>query len=82
LHPSANLGTPNTILKFLIEHGCDVNAIDADGRSPLTTAIDYNKVETAKFFLANGAKANIKVKGQSALRKSFEKGLLMMLRHY
>ena len=52
-----------------------MNAIDTDGRSPLTIAIDYKKVETAKFLLANGAKANIKVKGQSALRKSFEKGL-------
>ena len=75
MHPSANLGIPNTVLKFLIDHGCDVNAIDADGRSPLTIAIDYKKVDTAKFLLANGAKANIKVKGKSALRKSFEKGL-------
>ena len=73
LHSSANLGIPNTILKYLIDSGSDVNAIDYRGRSPLTIAIDYNKVETAKFLLANGAKANVKVSGKSALRKSFEK---------
>ena len=52
-----------------------MNALDARGRSPLTIAIDYNNVEAAKIFLANGAKPNIKVFGISALRKSFEKGL-------
>ena len=31
LHPSANLGIPNTVLKFLINNGCDVNAIDIHG---------------------------------------------------
>jgi len=43
------------IVKFFFDHGNDVNAADADGRSPLSRACDANDEQMVKWLLEHGA---------------------------
>lgn len=52
---SAIWHTPTTPLKQLIEHGADVNARDASGRSLLARTMAEGKLKTAEFLRTKGA---------------------------
>lgn len=43
------------IVKFLVEFGCDVNAQDSDGWTPLHCAASCNNVSMVKFLVEHGA---------------------------
>jgi len=41
--------------RFLVEFGCDVNAQDSDGWTPLHCAASCNNLSMVKFLVENGA---------------------------
>lgn len=41
--------------RFLVEYGCDVNAQDSDGWTPLHCAASCNNLEMVKFLVESGA---------------------------
>lgn len=43
------------IFRFLVEFGCDVNAQDSDGWTPLHCAASCNNLAMVKFLVENGA---------------------------
>ncbi len=45
----------NEITKMLIERGADVNAVDANGNTPICSAIDYEDCRTFSLLVAAGA---------------------------
>jgi ankyrin repeat protein len=45
-------------IKFLVEHGANVNYVDAWGYTPLNNTIMSNKVEELKYLVRNGANIN------------------------
>jgi len=52
----------------LLRAGCDVNAADSNGRTPLMYAARYNRLSTAGLLLIGGANINAKDKdGKTAL---------------
>ncbi|KAH7307940.1 ankyrin repeat-containing domain protein [Rhexocercosporidium sp. MPI-PUGE-AT-0058] len=56
------------ICRFLVEHGCDVNAADENGITPLIATALWNGVELAELLLKNGANTNSRtVRGRSPL---------------
>ena len=60
-------------VKFVIDHGADVNAADADGRTPVMYAANNDRlpVETVKLLIAHGANVNAKsLNGESALKSA------------
>jgi ankyrin repeat protein len=59
LHDAAEFGYPNFALTF-IEHGDDVNAVDAKGRSPLHVAVQAGQEEMVRLLIERGADVNIK----------------------
>lgn len=42
-------------VRFLVEFGCDVNAQDSDGWTPLHCAASCNNLAMVKFLVENGA---------------------------
>ena len=46
---------PIDIVRFLVEFGCDVNAQDSDGWTPLHCAASCNNLEMVKFLVEHGA---------------------------
>jgi ankyrin repeat protein len=59
LHDAAEFGYPNFALTF-IEHGDDINAVDAKGRSPLHVAVQAGQEEMVRLLVERGADVNIK----------------------
>lgn len=63
----ASLNCYKLVIKYLLEHGARVNALDFDGRSPLMWVLKpagfvvraNTKVETLRFLLKNGADVNV-----------------------
>ena len=60
---AAGLVTPTghpDVVKFLLEHGVDVNIRDRDGQTPLYWAVaNHNNVEVVRLLLEKGANPNI-----------------------
>ena len=46
-------------MKALLDGGLDVNALDDNGDTAITYALDYGNIEMAEFLLARGAKLDI-----------------------
>jgi ankyrin repeat protein len=59
LHDAAEFGYLNFALTF-IEHGDDINAVDAKGRSPLHVAVQAGQEEMVRLLVERGADVNIK----------------------
>ncbi|KAF7178098.1 hypothetical protein CNMCM7691_006756 [Aspergillus felis] len=59
LHDAAEFGYPNFALTF-IEHGDDINAVDAKGRTPLHVAVQAEQEQMVRLLLQRGADVNIK----------------------
>jgi ankyrin repeat protein len=55
-----SLGSLKKIVKILIEHGADVNAIDKNGWSPLHFASNEGHLAVCELLLLNGANAALK----------------------
>lgn len=54
---------PFDTIKFMIDHGADVNLADFDGDTPLFYAVRYNKnLNIIKLLINSGASTNIKFK--------------------
>ena len=45
-------------LQFLLDRGADINARDADNRSPLMLAVTHSRTKVVELLLAHGADAN------------------------
>lgn len=74
LYIASCYGQKETI-KYLLEKGYDVNAIDKSGASALMCAIWNNKTNIAKYLIENGADVNVKNKwGNTALKQARFKG--------
>ena len=43
------------MLKYLVEHGADVNAVDGYGHTPLFLAVRYMDTEICKYLVVHGA---------------------------
>src|SRR5262249_14099224 len=58
---------PNSALKLigeaLLQAGCDVNAADSNGRTPLMYAARYNQPTAVQLLLERGANVNVRDKG-------------------
>ncbi|GFG05638.1 ankyrin repeat protein [Aspergillus udagawae] len=59
LHDAAEFGYPNFALTF-IEHGDDINVVDAKGRTPLHVAVQAGQEEMVRLLIHRGADVNIK----------------------
>ena len=44
-----------SVVDFLVQHGCDVNAADSDGWTPLHCAASCNNVMMVKYLVEHGA---------------------------
>ncbi|PSX15188.1 ankyrin repeat domain-containing protein [Photobacterium kishitanii] len=66
---------PVDSIRFLLEKGLDVNAIDSYGNTPLLYAVRQRNVEGIRLLLENGADKLIEhenLEGVSALRMGFD----------
>lgn len=54
------------VIRFLQEHGADVNAQDYDHRTPLSLVMQYEASNLARFLLENGADPELKNKSGKA----------------
>lgn len=61
LHQAATNGNL-VVLKALLSHGAQVNAVNSIGETPLHFAARFGKLETLKMLIAHGAKLNEKSK--------------------
>ncbi len=72
LHEAA-LSKNSTMVGFLLDHGLEVNATDAQGITPLRIAVWQRDLTTIRLLLARGADPNIKDnRGISTLRSASE----------
>ena len=63
------------LIKFLIEHGADVNDGNSENDLPLHQACDQNDLEFVKYLIEHGADVNGEnYSGQTALSKAIIKG--------
>ena len=61
MHLVADFGSVR-VGKKLVQYGADVDATDADGKTPLINAAFKNRTESANFLLRSGADVNFKMK--------------------
>ena len=75
LHTAAQFGN-TAVARVLLDHGASVDALDADGNTPLTYAILLKKQAVAKFLVARRANVNRVTKdGLTMLELARGKGL-------
>ena len=55
----AVLATDNQRMTFLLSKGADINKLDLQGYTPLTSAVRLGSVEAMNFLLAHGAKVDV-----------------------
>lgn len=71
----ASIGGHIKIVETLLANGADINAIDDQGSTPLTSAISNNHIELAELLIKRNADINIiRVDGFTALLKALESG--------
>lgn len=85
LHNAAKVGNIE-IIKTLLDHGADINAVNLQQKSPLVLAIEQNHFEVVKFLLDRGAtlKCHIQTydfKNQTWIKIDFEFPLYEALLH-
>ena len=74
LYIASCYGQKETI-KYLLDKGYDINAIDGSGASALMCSIWNNQIDIAKFLIESGADVNVKNKwGNTALKQARFKG--------
>jgi len=54
------------LITLLVAEGADLNAMDGPGKTALHNAVEFNRPEVVKFFLAKGADINQKRQGGNA----------------
>eukprot|EP00300_Choanocystis_sp_HF-7_P011325 c17411_g1_i1.p1 GENE.c17411_g1_i1~~c17411_g1_i1.p1 ORF type:complete len:235 (+),score=34.63 c17411_g1_i1:23-706(+) len=54
LHVAAKAGC-NSVIEALLQHGCDINALDLRGASPLMNAATEDRPEAVRLLLSRGA---------------------------
>jgi hypothetical protein len=59
-------------IKYLLEHGCDINAQVDNGRTALHFALDLENKALLKFLIDNGADINIEDYEGSSVKKEIE----------
>lgn len=62
LHMAVSFGY-DALVKYLVENGANVNAKDADGKSPLCCAFMHESKELAKYLIEHGSNVNEKIRG-------------------
>ena len=56
---------------MLLQHGADVNAMEADGRTPLFCATELGNIEIAQYLLQRGAAVDAQIpNGSSPLHRA------------
>lgn len=55
LHVALNFGASNPMLQLLLDHGAELNGMDAAGRTPLAVAHEKNRKKAIPFLEAAGA---------------------------
>ncbi|KAK8090375.1 hypothetical protein PG997_005336 [Apiospora hydei] len=63
----------NNMVKFLIEHGADISALDPVGWTPLLIALNLGHVDVAMTLIENGADVNTTNRGRSPLAVAISK---------
>jgi ankyrin repeat protein len=80
-----NNGALQLIGETLLQAGCDVNAADTNGRTPLMYAVRYRRPTAVRLLLEHGANVNARDKGGMTsldLAKQFgNQEIISMLRH-
>ncbi len=59
-------------LKYLLDHGCDINAQEENGRTALHYALDLENKDLIKFLIENGADINLEDKEGSSVKQEIE----------
>lgn len=59
-------------LEYLLNHGCDIDAQDEDGRTALHYAVDLENKNLIKFLLSKGADINLVDNGLSSVKEEIE----------
>ncbi|KAL7933308.1 ankyrin repeat protein [Trichoderma chlorosporum] len=67
--------TPTLLVEFLVEWGCQVDALDGDGLTPLATAVANGNTAAAEYLLRKGARADDDRPGSGSLLHLTLKGL-------
>lgn len=74
-------GGQETIVAFLLEKGADLKSEDADGRTPLSRAVEFEQVAMVSFLLEKGAAPDTQDKhGQTALSRAAKAGYVEITR--
>ncbi|EHK25623.1 ankyrin repeat protein [Trichoderma virens Gv29-8] len=55
--------TPTSLIRFLIDWGCQPHAVDSDGLTPLAIAVRNNNIEVVKHLLNRGVRADVGAPG-------------------
>ncbi|UKZ75097.1 hypothetical protein TrVFT333_002769 [Trichoderma virens FT-333] len=55
--------TPTSLIRFLIDWGCQPHAVDSDGLTPLAIAVRNNNIEAVKHLLNRGVRADVGAPG-------------------
>ncbi|MDR2372265.1 MAG: ankyrin repeat domain-containing protein [Puniceicoccales bacterium] len=67
LHFAAEVRCGLEIVRFLLDHGADINALDADGYNALRYAIHRGNIATVQLLIKRGIDTRIIVDGQTML---------------
>jgi len=68
-------------VKYLINHGIDINKVNESGDTPLSVAVDYNNKILVKYLIEHGADINKENKhGETLLISTIKNGYLDMTR--
>ncbi|CAJ2510652.1 Uu.00g062770.m01.CDS01 [Anthostomella pinea] len=79
LHVAASKGFVGILDKLLLR-GAKVNALNADGATPLIAALDFGQVTTSLILIGSGAKISPRAKGgESAVQFAARRNLLLPL---
>lgn len=60
LHTACMCGTDSEVIRFLIEHGAEVNAKNKEGSTPLCIAVQKKNVDVVRVLAENGADIHAK----------------------